>query len=67
MITMAKLKIEVEETSEWPWEWKVSITAEGLTPKCKLLQDLPDIVTKHVEEIYERTKEKYSHTDKSSI
>ncbi len=63
---MVKLKIEVEEISEYPIDWKVSITAEGLTPKCKLLQELPDIVVKHVEEIYERTKEKYGHTIKSS-
>lgn len=47
-----KLKIEINAISNSPLGWDINISAEGIRLGNGLLKDLPDIVEKHVKEVY---------------
>lgn len=50
-----KIKIEVDQCSEYPKEWKISLSVDGITLNGNELKTLPDIVENHIREIWERT------------
>lgn len=53
-----KIKIEVDQCSEFPKEWKISLSVDGITLNGNELKNLPDKVESHIREIWERTIKK---------
>ncbi|MFR0995776.1 MAG: hypothetical protein ACLSGQ_14320 [Parabacteroides distasonis] len=51
-----KTKIEVDQTSENAFEWSISFSVEGLTLNNEALKKIPDIIEKHVRDLYESQK-----------
>ncbi len=49
-------KIEVDQTSENAFEWSISFSVEGLTLNNEALKKIPDIIEKHVRDLYESQK-----------
>lgn len=51
-----KTKIEVNQVSEYPFDWSISFSVEGLTLKDEALKKIPDIIEKYVRDLYEAQK-----------
>lgn len=50
-----KLKIEIDQCSENPKEWKISLAMEDITLNGNELKKLPEIVENHIKEVWKST------------
>ncbi len=50
-----KLKIEIDQCSENPKEWKISLAMEDVTLSGNELKKLPEIVENHIKEVWKST------------
>lgn len=50
-----KLRIEIDQCSENPKDWKISLAMENVTLSSNELKKLPEIVENHIKEVWECT------------